>query len=431
MSPKLLRRLLLVSVLSASPATARAQLLGNDTGPVVGAPVHPIDQAIDGVAHVFDGDWIDPPCPVAKHRIWGSAEYMVTWLSGNQLPPLITAGPAGAPFGAAAVLGAPGTRTVFGGGNTSDNPYSGARITIGAWLSEHYDRGAEVSGFVLGNRIASAGAIGTGAADSVAVGRPIIVGGQETVGYSAFANALSGGSFASLSTDYWGIEANGLWRERLIGTTFITFLGGVRYLDLQQDLEIQDRTTPQGFASVPFAGVLAINNPNIASVTDSYQTHNQFIGGQLGFRTNTEFKRFDLGLGAKIAVGGTMQTVGINGYSQVLASNGQAILTTPGGVLANPGNMGRFSREAFSAVPELEAKLAFRCTDYLSIFVSYDYLYWTRVANPGSQVSREVNLANVPTSGLYAFTPGLLGRANIQSSNFTANSIMFGATIKY
>src|SRR5215831_18765845 len=47
--------------------------------------------------------------------LWAEAEYLLWWMKGASLPPLITASPAGTPSTQAGVLGAPTTTVVFGG----------------------------------------------------------------------------------------------------------------------------------------------------------------------------------------------------------------------------------------------------------------------------------------------------------------------------
>ena len=391
----------------------------------------PLDQSIDALTSSIDRDWLGVPCAPSKYTIWGSAEYMLAFLPGSSTPPLITSSPNGVPQGTAAVLGQPSTSTLFGGNSISSNPYSGLRLTAGMWLSS--TRGVEISGFFLAERSTSFQAGGSGASDSVAVGRPFIdaTTGKETVAYSAFAGQLGGVSAATMNTSLWGTEINALFREEVSNRFQLTLLAGGRYLNLDQQLEMIDTATPQGTATVPFAGLLAISNPNMVRVTDSFQTRNQFLGGQLGLRSKVDVGKFEVGLGGKIAFGATRQTLTINGQSEGLASNGQLLIMTPGGLLANNSNMGSYSRTVAGIVPEFEVKVSYRVTENFSVFASYNFLYWDNVANVGNQVSRSVNLKNVPTSAVYASAPGTIGAATITSSDFSVNTFMFGGLLKF
>src|SRR5262245_27258846 len=62
--------------------------------------------------------------------LWAEAEYLLWWMKGAALPPLVTASPAGTPSTQAGVLGAPGTTVLFGGNSVNDEVRSGMRFTL-------------------------------------------------------------------------------------------------------------------------------------------------------------------------------------------------------------------------------------------------------------------------------------------------------------
>ena len=80
---------------------------------------------------------------------WAEGEYLHWWISGNDLPPLVTTSPAGTPRGAAGVIGAPGTTVLFGGNEVGDDGRSGFRVNIGLWLDEFNETAAELTWFSL------------------------------------------------------------------------------------------------------------------------------------------------------------------------------------------------------------------------------------------------------------------------------------------
>src|SRR5262249_50837045 len=57
--------------------------------------------------------------------VWADAEYLLWWMKGDSLPPLITSSPAGTPQSQAGVLGAPGTAVLFGGSGVNSDLRSG------------------------------------------------------------------------------------------------------------------------------------------------------------------------------------------------------------------------------------------------------------------------------------------------------------------
>ena len=94
----------------------------------------------------------------------------------------------------------------------------------------------------------------------------------------------------------------------------------------------------------------------------------------------------------------------VGGYTSV-QTPGQAPLVSPGGLLAVGSNSGRFERDQFAVVPQVDATLGYQVTSWLRVHVGYSFLYWSSVARPGDQIDRGVNLHQVSTSQS-AGTPG-------------------------
>src|SRR5262249_13779926 len=102
------------------------------------------------------GDGSDcPTCPAGGAArgpaggTWAEAEYLLWWMRGASLPPLVTTSPPGTPQSQAGVLGAPGTRVLFGGSDVNDEARSGGRFRLGTWLDDCQRFGLEVGGFLL------------------------------------------------------------------------------------------------------------------------------------------------------------------------------------------------------------------------------------------------------------------------------------------
>ena len=96
----------------------------------------------------------------------------------------------------------------------------------------------------------------------------------------------------------------------------------------------------------------------------------------------------------RLGLGGTNERVAISGNS-VATSLGGSPITTAGGLLAMPSNIGTYNHSGFTLVPQLETKLSFGLTPSIRLMVGYDIMYWTRVARPGQQIDTLVN----PTQG--------------------------------
>jgi flagellar motor protein MotB len=82
----------------------------------------------------------------------------------------------------------------------------------------------------------------------------------------------------------------------------------------------------------------------------------------------------------KVALGSTIEQLSVNGGT--FSSYGSA----PGAYLAQPTNMGLFSRSQFAVVPELNLNFGVRLNPWTSIVVGYSFLYVSSVARPGDQI---------------------------------------------
>jgi hypothetical protein len=127
----------------------------------------------------------------ARPCIWAEAEYLLWWMKGATLPPLITTSPSGTPATQAGVLGAPGTAILFGGDRVNDDVRSGGRFTLGAWLDDCHTLGVEGDFFFLSSRGSGFDASSTG---SPILARPFIdaTTGQPNSQLIAFPGLLAG-----------------------------------------------------------------------------------------------------------------------------------------------------------------------------------------------------------------------------------------------
>ena len=118
----------------------------------------------------------------------------------------------------------------------------------------------------------------------------------------------------------WGAEANLALSLLSQGNVELVGLVGLRYVDLRETLHIDTSS----------AALNAIPN-NILIQSDQFRTRNQFYGGQVGGRLNWQGERFALDLTGKLALGGTHQSIDIQGYSMQSGVTG----VFPGGFLIN------------------------------------------------------------------------------------------------
>lgn len=368
-------------------------------------------------------------------RIWVSAEYLLWWIKDANLPPLVTTGPVTALSPGA--IGSPGFGQLFGG--TPDNgTFSGGRVTAGFWLNDCQTRGIEASYFFLGSRSNTFSAASTGAPGSLVLARPFfdVSTGLQNSQLISFPGLSSGSVSVPTTSRFQGPEVNFIsnlccscapaCRDccdtcEPVGGYRVDLISGVRYLDLKESLRISE--TIQVVPGAPiFPG-------STIRAFDQFDTTNQFYGGQIGVRGQVWRNRMFATFTAKVALGDTRQTVDISGATTITAPNG-AVSVRPGGLLALPSNIGHYSRDVFSVVPEVGVNVGYQVTDHLSVFVGYNFLYWSDVARPGDQIDLGVNSTRTPVSLVPASGPAR-PQFTFRDSDFWAQGINVGVTLRY
>ncbi|HZU36528.1 MAG TPA: BBP7 family outer membrane beta-barrel protein [Gemmataceae bacterium] len=353
-------------------------------------------------------------------RFWLNSEYLLWWVRGQNLPPLVTTSPAGTPQALAGLLGQPTTTVLYGNSRVNDDSRSGFRFTVGSWLDcdHHWAIGAEY--FMLENEATHFHADSTG---TPILARPFfdVLAGAPARELIAFPGVASGNVNVGTSMQLLGA---GVFLEGNLccGCGYrVDGIVGYRYLQLKEGLGIDENVTSTavGF-NVPPVGTTF-------NVLDQFNTENEFNGVDLGLLSHWERGRLSLNLLTKVALGDTEREVNINGRT-IIAVPGVPPQTFSGGLLALGTNIGNHRSNTFSVVPELRIDVGYQITEHLRAFIGYDFLYWTDVARPGDQVNLNINTNNIPP-----VIPGGPAQPAFQlhESSFWAQGINFGLGIRF
>jgi hypothetical protein len=207
------------------------------------------------------------------------------------------------------------------------------------------------------------------------------------------------GAFAAQSTSqFWGADLNYrrcLWRGC---TGNADVFAGFRYLNLDEELNIYEdiqATRTINFldnAGAPLGTLLAGSR---FTVRDQFKTCNDFYGGQIGVDAEFQRDRWYLGVRPSVALGVTHQQVTING-SATSTIPGQGTEQLVGGLYALNSNIGNYSSNQFTVVPELQMRVGYQVTDRLRVFLGCDFLYWSSVVRPADQIDFTLDTNRLP-----------------------------------
>jgi hypothetical protein len=348
--------------------------------------------------------------------LWAEASYLYWWVKDGPLRfPVVTTGNP-ALGGLTGALGQPGTAVLYGGDGIDYGGASGIRMSVGVWCGECRQFGLEFGALILatqkGNFFATSGPTGvpplyipafnalTGAEGRLVVSDP-------TLGFTGRVGVES-------ETRLWGLEANG--SRQVFNDRFdCRLLAGFRFLSLDEELTVTNVSTDLQLG------------PS-TTVRDRFATENRFYGGQVGARVGVRRDIWTAGLTAKIALGWTHEEIDVAGSA---AQAGSAVGPLPGGFFAQATNSGLRSRDEFAIVPEVNFRVGCHLCDRVWVFAGYDFLYWSRVARPGDQIDRVLNLTQSPVFG----TGTLVGPARPaplrNSTGFFAHGLNVGLEFRY
>ena len=366
---------------------------------------------------------------------WINFEYLMWWQDGMELPPLVTTSVGtGIPATQAGVLGLAPTRTLFGGNDVLTDNFDGGRLRFGVWLDKCHTWGIGAEYFKIGSESEGFSQTSTG---NPILARPFfnMETNREDSELVAFPGILTGNVTAQATSQLTGTSIylrylrqcdegcnNGLFcgcPSHYCSRTEMMF--GYRGLELKENVFISEdlNSTDQG-------------NPGTFDILDRFETRNQFNGIDLGwmYRRTRGFWSLDTQL--RLAVGNTKQTVRINGHTTITdPSTNPPTQTYPGGLLTQtPGNIGVYTQNEFSVVPEFGATLGYQLTDHLRATVGYTFIYWSNVVRPGDQISRDVN-PNLLQPQVPPITGAIRPGFEFDTTDYWVQGISFGGEYRW
>ncbi len=333
----------------------------------------------------------------SHRRIFVQTDYLSWWTKGNPLPPLVTTSTPGTFQTEAGVLPVnANTSILFGNQNVDTQQRNGGRINFGYWLIDGEFLGIEGQYFGLEQANTTFNAISNDANGNPILARPFINVNPifltpredaQLIGFPGFMlPGVSGNLIGGLSvrTTSNVQSADALLRQ-LIWIDFtrnrrLEVIGGYRFFRVDDSVTFNDNfTIPAGTITAPIDIV----------GQDQWRARNQFHGGEIGLKGQSYHGRFMLEGLAKCAFGNNTELVNINGFTT--ATTLGTSVTTVGGLLTQPTNIGMYRRDVFAVLPEANVQLRYDLAHNLRLSVGYSFLYINRVQRSGDAIDRTLN----------------------------------------
>ena len=346
-----------------------------------------------------------------------NADALLWWTDSMQTPPLVTSSPPNTPRAQAGVLGLPSTNILFGG-PLNDDARAGGRFGVGYWLTP-CDLALEVSYLFLEQESSNFAA---NQQTNPILARPFFNAetNAEAAELVAFPGLLDGSVTVSSSTEFDALDVT--LKKNLCCQCDYRLVGeiGYRYASLTDQLRITESLVSLDAASGTAPGTTI-------DLFDHFGTRNEFQGATLGVSGEYRHCQWTLEVLMKLGLGNTRSDVVIDGETTI-TTVGPTTGTNPGGLLAQPTNIGNFRRDDFTMIPELGAQLHYEINPCWRASIGYTFLYWSNVARAGDQIDPMLNLSQLPPGPL---TGAPLPRFRYTSSDFWAQGLNFGLEFRH
>jgi len=249
-----------------------------------------------------------------------------------------------------------------------------------------------------------------------------------------------------------------------IGDMMFSGLLGFRYFQFKEALSVNSNYEifrPDGVTDVEtvvlngatiqqpivgnFPNPIQINSTSV----DSIKVYNHFIGPQIGFNGEFKYNRWSVFGTGKLGIGVLHQVAKIQSvtsqtitkeYSttqnnQLITATNTTTTTGNGGLLFSPYDNGKYDRNQFGLLPEINVKLGYNVTDRFKITAGYDFLLVSNVLRApgqtqfipyGNQVNYSANGQNV-NSNQTLQVPAF----QYNNSNLIINGLNIGAQLDF
>lgn len=362
-------------------------------------------------------------------EVWFRVDAIGWQLSGTDLPPLVTAAPAGVPLNVAGRLDQGSTEILAGGEAIGDRMRAGFALSGGYWLdpyagwgvtAEYFNAGRDSYGFVGGPGDGRTIArpffnAQTGAQDAMLIDAPAEKFGRVNV--AAYDNFQ--GAAAELEARVWERGVPGDARR-----ANVSLVGGYRYYQHDSRLSIDHSFTVLPGATTALPGT-------IVAVSDRFAARNQFNGFELGLKGRWQQNQWWVDGAALVAFGGNRRVVFVEGGTAQFVP-GVGLSSGTGGLLVSDmTNMGRYADTDGAIIPRFRVGGGYNLTKWLSVKAGYNVIIWDDVTQAGSHLP--ANLAVDPRN-LFPVTAG--GGPDpvfpgIRGTNLVAHGLDFGAEIAF
>ena len=324
----------------------------------------------------------------SRDGFWLRTEGLLWWTNDDSIPTLATSSPLGTPTADAGILGLPTTTRLFGDSLYGDARFGG-RVRFGTWAD---DCKHGIDGSIWGLLNESDQNVWQSAGDPL-LARPFNnvdpLVDAPAAQILAEDGVLSGRLRINTSSEIFGgdigIRKNVWCCADVCGSTStrLDCVAGYRYFKVREGVRVIEDLESTALVGPTVLGT-TIN------VYDDFQTRNEFNGANIGFVLAQQYKRLTAEFTGRLALGNLSREVMIDGATTVTVP-GLAPVTSAGGLLAQPSNIGTYRNDDFAVLPEVQFNMLYNIRRNTRLSLGYTFMYLGDIVRPGDVMDTSVN----------------------------------------
>lgn len=350
------------------------------------------DSACDEIGNHSLWHWPDLHRLYDSSNWYASADYILWWRSGYDLPPLVTTSPAGTDIDDAGVLGLSSTTILAGEDRYSYNVASGVRFVVGYWLDRPYGDALELRVWGTGddeqkdqfnsfdNPILARPFYDLSPGQAPSQTAQLVAFPTESVGRMSIESAAESFGWDFAMSQLLGCYAGTRW----------DLLYGYQGMRVNEGLQIQSQTIVTNSDGLPPIGATL-------NVTDQFGSQNEFHAGMIGLRAMHRGTRWSWSSAVRMGFGGVNRTQLLNGLTTTVIDDDSS--TDPIGLLVQRSNAGEFHDTEFAVSPQFDLRLTYRWTRSIDLSLGYDFVGLANAVSPGGAIAPGLALNLAPEEG--------------------------------
>jgi hypothetical protein len=247
----------------------------------------------------------------------------------------------------------------------------------------------------------------------------------------AITTAATGSIAVSTSTDFLSTDLKYRLRLWANDAGSLDATAGLRYADLSESMNLSTSVNGALSDAVVYQPALGLpGTPNFTNITtslvstsDTFSTHNRFLGPQLGLSGKYNWGQWWISGDAKIALGPMFESLRGSGSTNSTTTTSVASTTTvllagiplsvgtggPASVTTTSSSSpfglfraGRWGNAVLAALPSADFKIGYDLIpDVLSVTAGYSAIFLSSVARPGDQINN-THPGSLAQTGLWA-----------------------------